>query len=201
MTSVYLAAADLLAAAAARPPSPLQLAWRHTFAFWVQTGLTVARHPAVILLCAAVPAVERGYMVLRARKAGRSELAVLDLLVTLWRVGLVAVAVWAASSGVEWRSLSARVGAATAWQLALSALGSYFAHHLRMVLWELAFFALGFWLAAKLLRGVVLLASRPAWWMRERLHQEAAASVLRNLILFPLALIYLVEMARPVFRQ
>lgn len=200
MTAVHLAAADLISAAVAPPLSPLQLAWRHTCAFWVQTLLTVARHPAVILLCAAVPAVERGYMLLRARRAGRGELAILDLLVTLWRAGLVAVAIWAASSGVEWKALSQRFGVITAWQLALSALGSYIANHLRMVLWELLFFAVAFWLGARIVRALVQLGSGTGW-LHDRLHQEAAASVLRNLILFPLALIYLVEMARPVFRQ
>lgn len=201
MTSVLLAAADLLSAAATPPVSPLTLAWQHTCAFWVQTLLTVARHPLLILLCAAVPAIERGYMLLRARQAGRGELALLDLLVTLWRVGLVAVAIWAASSGVEWRTLSARWGVMTAWQLALSTLGSYLANHLRMILWELLFFAVAFWVATRIVRGIVQVAAGPGWWLRDRLHQEAATSVLRNLILFPLAVIYLVEMARPVFRQ
>lgn len=201
MTTVHLAAADLISVAAAPPGSPLMLAWQHTCAFWVQTLLTVARHPLLILLCAAVPAIERGYMLLRARKAGNGELALLDLLVTLWRVGLVAVAIWAASSGVEWRALSARWGAMTAWQLALSTLGTYFASHLRMILWELLFFAVAFWLGTRIVRGLVQMAAGPGWWLRDRLHQEAAASVLRNLILFPLAVIYLVEMARPVFRQ
>ena len=200
MTIVPLAAADLFSAAAAPPLSPLHLAWQHTCAFWLQTLLTVARHPAIILLCAAVPAVERGYMLLRARRAGRGELAILDLLVTLWRVGLIAVAIWAASSGVEWKALSQRFGVITAWQLALSALGSYIANHLRMVLWELLFFAVAFWLGARVVRGIVQLGSGTGW-LHDRLHQEAVASVLRNLILFPLALIYLVEMARPVFRQ
>ena len=194
-------AAILLAVAAVPPESPLTLAWRHTGAFWVQTGLALAHHWLVVLVCAAVPAVERGYRMLRARSATRGQLALMDLLVTLWRVGLCVVAVWAGTSGVEWRSLSARVGVVAAWQFALEELGSYFAHHLRMLVWELLFFALAFWLAGKLLDGLVHLTIRTGVWVRQAPYQQAAASMLRNLILVPLAVIYLVEMARPMFRQ
>lgn len=201
MNAPYAGAAILLSAAAVQPDSPLTLAWHHTGAFWVQTGLALAHHWFVILVCAAVPAVERGYRLLRARSASRSHLAFMDFLVTLWRVGLCVVAIWAGTSGREWHSLSARVGVAAAWQFSLEELGSYFAHHVRMLLWELVFFAIAFWAAGKLLDGVVRLSVRTGVWVREAHYQQAAASVLRNLILVPLAVIYLVEMARPVFRQ
>ena len=201
MIARYVVAAVVPAAAAVRPESPLTLAWRHTGAFWVQTGLAMAHHWFIILVCAAVPAVERGYRLLRARSASRSSLALMDFLVTLWRIGLCIVAIWAGTSGREWHSLSARVGVAAAWQFSLEELGSYFAHHLRMLIWELVFFALAFWAAGKLLDAVVTLAVRTGVWVRETNYQQAAASVLRNLILVPLAVIYLVEMARPIFRQ
>lgn len=201
MNALHGGGASLLAAAAARPESPLALAWRHTGAFWVQTVLALAHHWLVVLVCAAVPAVERGYRMLRARSATRAQLALMDFLVTLWRVGLCVVAVWAATSGVEWRSLSTRVGVIAAWQFALEELGTYFAHHLRMLIWELLFFALAFWAAGKLLDALVRLTVRTGVWVRQAPYQQAAASVLRNLILVPLAVIYLVEMARPVFRQ
>jgi len=201
MIALHGAAVGLLAAAPVRPESPLALAWRHTGAFWVQTGLALAHHWLVVLVCAAVPAVERGYRTLRARSASRGQLALMDFLVTLWRVGLCIVAVWAGTSGVEWRSLSARVGVVAAWQLALEEMGSYFANHLRMLIWELVFFALAFWAAGKLLDALVRLTVRTGVWVRQSPYQQAAASVLRNLILVPLAVIYLVEMARPIFRQ
>jgi hypothetical protein len=191
MIARYVAAAILPVAAAVHPESPLTLAWRHTGAFWVQTGLVMAHHWFVILVCAAVPAVERGYRLLRARSATRSHLALMDFLVTLWRIGLCIVAIWAGTSGREWHSLSARVGVVAAWQFSLEELGSYFAHHLRMLIWA----------AGKLLDAVVSLALRTGVWVRETNYQQAAASVLRNLILVPLAVIYLVEMARPIFRQ
>lgn len=194
-------AAFLFSAPAMSPESPLVQAWRHTGAFWVQTSLALAHHWLVVLVCAAVPAVERGYRMLRARSASRSQLALMDFLVTLWRVGLCIVAIWAGTSGVEWRSLSARVGVIAAWQFALEELGYYFAHHLRMLVWELLFFVLAFWLAGKLLDALVRLTVRTGVWVRQAPYQQAAASVLRNLILVPLAVIYLVEMARPIFRQ
>lgn len=201
MIASYGGAAILFGLAAARPESPLTLAWRHTGAFWVQTGLALAHHWFVILVCAAVPAVERGYRLMRARSASRSHLALMDFLVTIWRIGLCVVAIWAGTSGREWHALAARVGVAAAWQFSLEELGSYFAHHLRMLIWELVFFALAFWAAGKLLDGLVSLTVRTSVWMREANYQQAAASVLRNLILVPVAVIYLVEMARPVFRQ
>lgn len=201
MVCSYDRAAILLSTVAVRPESPLMLAWRHTGAFWVQTGLALAHHWFVILVCAAVPAVERGYRMLRVRSASRSHLALMDFVVTLWRIGLCVVAIWAGTSGREWHSLSARVGAAAAWQFSLEELGSYFAHHLRMLIWELVFFALAFWAAEKLLDALVSLIVRTGVWVRETNYQQAAASVLRNLILVPLAVIYLVEMARPIFRQ
>lgn len=201
MNPPHPGAAILLAASAVPPESPLALAWQHTGAIWVQTGLALERHWFVVLVCAAVPAVERGYRLLRARSASRSQLALMDFLVTLWRVGLCIVAVWAGTTGVEWRSLSARVGVLAAWQFALEELGSYFAHHLRMLIWELVFFALAFWAAGKVLDGLVRLTVRTGVWVRQAPYQQAAASVLRNLILVPLAVIYLVEMARPIFRQ
>lgn len=201
MISACDGAAGLLVAAVANPVSPLELAWGHTCAFWAQTCAVLAHHFAIVLFFAAVPAVERGYMLMQARSAGRGQLALMDLLVTLWRVGLCMVAVWAASSGVEWRSLSAQEGMMSAWQTALTRLGSYFANHLRMLLWELLFFALAFWFGSRILNWLVTLASKSGNWLAEIRRQEAAASILRNLILVPLAVIYLVEMARPVFRQ
>lgn len=193
--------AVLLSADPVRPDTPLMLAWRHTGAFWMQTGLALAHHWLAVLVCAAVPAVERGYRLLRARSATRAQLALMDFLVTLWRVGLCVVAIWAGTSGVEWRSLAARVGALAAWQFALEEMGSYFAHHLRMLIWELLFFAIAFWVAGKLLNALVSLIVRTGVWLRKAPYQQVAASVLRNLILVPLAVIYLVEMARPIFRQ
>jgi hypothetical protein len=180
--------------------SPLALAWRHTGVFWSQTAATLARHPLPILACAAVPAVERCVVLLYGNRLSRGTMAALELLVTLWRVMLCAVAVWAACSGRELHTLTAQMGATAAWQLALENVGAYLAHRVRALLWEILFFIVALLVADRIVRWLVPALSRRMEWLRDKSHQKAALSVWRNLILFPFALIYLVEMARPALR-
>jgi hypothetical protein len=178
----------------------LALACRHTGTFWAQTGLAMFHHPFLIFGCAALPAAERAWVLLRGPWMGRGKLAMLELAVTLWRVLLCGVAVWVACSGREWHTLSAQVGAMAAWQVALQSLGSYMAHHLRMLFWELLLFAAAFLLLHKAISFAVRALSRTWPWLRDEQHQHVARSVLRNLILAPVMLIYIVEMTRPVLR-
>jgi hypothetical protein len=180
--------------------SPLALAWRHTKVFWWQTATAFVRHPLAILACAAIPAAERCYVLLHGKRLSRGPMAALELLVTLWRVILCAVVVWAACSGREQRALVAQIGVMAAWQFALQNIGAYIAYHLRTVLWEILFFALALLLASRMVRWLVIALARSGDWLRERARQEAALSLWRNLILFPVMLIYLVEMARPTLR-
>jgi hypothetical protein len=181
-------------------PSFLALAWRHTVTFWQQTGLTVLHHPWIVLACAAIPAAERAWVLLRGAWVGRGKLALLELFVTLWRVLLCAVAVWAACSGRELHSLTSQVGAMDAWQLAIGKLGAYMAHHLRVLVWELLFFAAAFLLLLRAVSAAVRVLARTSSWLRDEQHQMALQSVLRNLVLAPLILIYIVEMCRPALR-
>ncbi len=180
--------------------SPLALAWQHTELFWAQTWSVVERHPLAVLLCAAVPAALRGYILLRRPSVPRTRLALLELIVTLWRVLLLAVAIWAACSGREWRNLRTHVSAAAAWQIALSRLGWHLAHHLRMVLWQLLIFALGFAILYTLALWILKKLARKEPWLLDPRHQGAVESLLRNLVFVPLGIIYLVEMARPAFQ-
>ena len=182
------------------PASPLTQAWAHTEAFAVQTWSVLRHHPLAVLVCAVVPAAERGYVLLRGRQLKPGQLGLLEGVVTLWRLLLCGVAIWAACSGYELRELRARVGAVGAWQLALDQLGDHIAHHLRAELWELLFFAAGLLLGILLIRWAVRGVARASRWMRETPHQRATVSVLWNLVLVPMAVIYLVEMARPALQ-
>lgn len=182
------------------PLSPLAIAWQHTQEFWVQTLAVIGRHPVAVLICGVVPAAERAYVLVRGERFGRGVLALLEGLVMLWRILLCSVAVWAACSGQEWQALRAQVGAAAAWQVALGRLGFHLAHHLRMVLWELLFFFIGFLLFHQIVVWCVRAVAVRNQWLREPRHQRAVRSILRNLILAPMAVIYLVEMARPAFQ-
>jgi hypothetical protein len=186
--------------AAIHAVSPLALAWRHTEAFWGQTAVTFVRHPLAILACAAVPAAERCYVLLRGKDLNRGKMAALELLATVCRVLLCAVAVWAACSGREQQALAAHMGTMATWQIYLENVGIYVAHHLRTVLWEFLFLVLAVLLAGRIVRWLVAALAHGAGWMKEPAHRQAALSVWRNLIVFPFVLIYLVEMARPTLR-
>jgi hypothetical protein len=180
--------------------SPLAVAWRHTGVFWSQTAAAFVRHPVAILACAAIPAIERCYVLLHGTRLSRGPMAALELLVTVWRVILCAVAVWAACSGRELRALTARMGATAAWQMTLENVGAYLSHQVRAVLLEIVFLALVLLLAERIACWVVGSLSRRVQWFREHTHRQAVLSLWRNLILFPVALIYLVEMVRPGLR-
>ena len=184
----------------AQAVSPLALAWQHTEVYWWKTAAALVHHPLAILACAAVPAAGRCYVLLCGPRLRRGSMAALELLVTLWRVMLCAVAVWAACSGRELGALSARIGAIVAWQEALENVGVYLAHHLRAVLWEILFFGVALLVADRIVRWLAAAMARSVDWLRQPANQQAALSVWRNLIVFPVVLIYLVEMARPALR-
>ena len=179
---------------------PLHQAWRHTGEFWIQVGATLAHHPVVLLVCAAVPAIERGFAYLHPGVLDRGRMALLEALVTLWRILLVAVAVWAASSGLLWQQIRRQASPMAAWQIALSQVGFQFAHHLRMVLWELLFLVLAVLVIYLLVIWCVQALGRSVPWMREPRHRAATLSIVRNLVFVPVLVIYLVEMARPTLQ-
>jgi hypothetical protein len=180
--------------------SPLALAWRHTGVFWSQTAATLARHPVAMLACAAVPAAGRCFVLLRGTGLNRGAMATMELLVTMWRAMLCAAAVWAACSGQELHVLAAQMGVGAAWQLALENVGAYLAHHIRALVWEVLFFVVALLLVDWIARWLARALAARIVWLRDPLHRKAALSVWRNLILLPVALIYLVEMARPALR-
>lgn len=185
---------------AAHSESPLHLAWRHTGEFWTELAGVIVHHPVAILVCAAVPAVERGFAHLHPGMIDRGRLALLEMLITLWRVLLVIVAVWAATSGIEWQQLRNQSGAMAAWQIALSQVGAHLAHHIRMVLWELLFLVVALLVAYWIFVWCVRALSGSISWLRPVRHRQAALSIGRNLVFAPVLVIYLVEMARPVFQ-
>ena len=174
-------------------PTGFAMAWHNSGEFWVQTGLAVARHPVVVLVCAAVPAAERAYLLLETRRIPAWKQSLLEGLVTLWRVLLCVGMVWVAVSGERWQLLRAHFSRNTAAQVALQRMGKYLGDHLHVVLWELFFFVTAF----LLLNYLLVLMSRALIHpdiLRPRDRRKAFVSVLRNLVLVPLALIYLVEL-------
>jgi hypothetical protein len=177
------------------------MAWEHTRLFWWQTGVAVAAHPLAVLFCAAVPAAERGYTLSQKEPIPRARLVLLEATVTLWRLFLCWVAVRVALSRPEWLHLREQAMSLAGWQLAMQRIGIHLSSHLRVVFWEIVLFFAAFLLLNALLGWLLqLLASVSRNWLRVTQHRKAAASVLRNLILAPLAVVYLVELLRPVFQ-
>jgi len=174
-------------------PTGMATAWHNSGYFWTETWTAVARHPLVVLACGALPAAERAYMLLETRPFPRWRLTLLEGILTLWRILLCVGLVWVAVNSERWALLRSHFSANETAQIAMQRLGRYLGDHLHAVLWELFFFAAAF----LLLNYLIVLASRaiiPADPPGQRNRRRAFLSVLRNLVLVPLALIYLVEL-------
>lgn len=174
-------------------PTGFTTAWHNSGAFWVATLSAVARHPLLILICAAVPAAERAYMLLETRPIPRWRLTLLEAVLTVWRILLCVGAVWVAVTPERWRALQLHFSGNAAAQRAMQQLGAYLGQHLHAVLWELVLFAAAFLLLNYLLVLMSRALLRPDV-LRAKSRRKAFVSVLRNLVLVPLALIYLVEL-------
>jgi hypothetical protein len=175
------------------PPAGFTTAWHNSGDFWAETWVAVMRHPLVVLACGAVPAAERAYLLLETRPIPRWRLTLLEAILTLWRVLICVAMVWVAVSPERWALLRSNFSGSTSAQMALQRMGTYLGDHLHVVLWELFLFAAAF----LLLNYLLVLASRamvPADLPGQRNRRRAFVSVLRNLVLVPLALIYLVEL-------
>jgi len=174
-------------------PTGFTTAWHNSGEFWAETLSAVARHPLLIVVCAAVPAAERAYMLLETRPISRGRVALLDAVLTVWRILLCVGAVWVAVTPERWEAIRLHFSGNASAQRAMQQLGAYLGNHLHVVLWELAFFAAAF----LLLNYLLVLASRGLSHMgmlQRKNARKAFVSVLRNLVLIPLALIYLVEL-------
>jgi hypothetical protein len=174
-------------------PTGLDTAWQNSGEFLRQTGMAVARHPLAVLAFGVVPAAERAYLLLHRKPIPQWRLTMLEALLTVWRILLFVGAVWVAITPERWRVVRLHFSGNAAAQRALEQMGGYLGQHLHAVLWELALFAAGFLLLNYLLvlmaRGLARLGA-----LREANQKKAFVSVLRNLVLVPLALIYLVEL-------
>jgi hypothetical protein len=179
-------------------PTGFPAAWQNSLEFWAQTGMAVARHPLVVLACSAVPAAERAYLLLHEDPIPRWRLTLHEAVLTVWRILLCFCALWVVLTPEKWRAFWSRFSDNDAMQKSLQHLGAYLGLHLHVVLWELFLFAAAFLLLNYALlwmgRGLTRLGA-----LREADRQKAFGSVLRNLVLVPLALIYLVELLQQKF--
>lgn len=171
-------------------------AWQTTKVFWQSTFLALQRHPLPLFTCAAIPAAIRAYLLLHVRAIHRWQLNAIDALLVGARVLLCVIAVWVALPATEWVELKHYVCQPTAFEVALQRIGLYLGKSLHIFFWEALFFIVAFLLLNALLASVARPLSRSKTATATHLRHRALTSILRNLLLVPAALVYLVEILR-----
>jgi hypothetical protein len=173
-------------------------AWKSSGAFLALTLAAFARHPGIILLYAAPPATERAWVLLRTKPVPAWWLPSLEALVVVWRVLFLAVAVWIVLPPQEMAQLRASLTSTATVQDSLDHLGANIGNHLWVFSWEALFFLIVFfavfwlmnWGARRWIQGV------------DKVHVEkenermALGVVARNLLLYPIAVMYGVVVIR-----
>jgi hypothetical protein len=175
-------------------------AWQMSAAFWKQTFAAFLSHPGIVLLYATPVALERAWVVLRNRPIPAVSLVWLEACVNLWRLLLCAVAVWIVVTPAEAAYLLKILQSNTLIQATIDSLSLSLGDHVWLLAWEI-----GFCLAACIVLNLLLSGVARIWVMGQDVEPEekknrrvAATAVARNLILVPLALIYVVIVVRQV---
>jgi hypothetical protein len=180
-------------------PYGFAAAWQHSRTFWQQTFAATVHHLPVLLAVAVVPAALRAYFILKDHPIRRWELNLTEALLTVFRILICVVAIWVTLTPREWQTFKLRLRDTDQLQFAMQRLGAYLGRALHLLIWEVLFFVVAFWLLHVILSLVADRLTRQGNPDRRALRYRALGSVLRNLILGPLALIYLVAFARTAF--
>jgi hypothetical protein len=145
-------------------------------------------------------AAERGWVLLRTRPVPAWWIPCLDALLILWRVLMCAVALWVVLTPSQTATLRDVLASNTLMQAKLDGLGMAIGRQLWLLAWEILLYIAAFSLLNLLLS---LLASM--WARRQNVdpgrkeNQRAAlAAIARNLLLIPMALIYIAVVVRYV---
>ncbi|GGG90466.1 hypothetical protein [Silvibacterium dinghuense] len=179
--------------------SEFAAAWQHSKMYLQETGIAVRSHLTLLLVLCIIPASLRVYLHLRTRPAQRWEINLSEALITAWRVLLCAVCIWAISTGHQWHTFKERLFMPDQLELAMQKLGLNLGGTLYVLLWELLIFALGMWLVHQLLSLAADLLTRNGYRGGRPVRRKAVASALRNLILAPLSVLYVVALIRHAF--
>jgi hypothetical protein len=180
-------------------PYGLAAAWQHSKLFWQQTLAAAGHHLQLLLAVSIIPAALRAYLILKAQPIGRWELNLAEALLTVWRILICAVAIWAVLTPREWQLFKLRIQDTDQLQFAMQKLGAYLGKALHILLWELLLFAVAFGLLHWAMSLIAAQLARSGARDRRVLRYKAICSFLRNLILAPLALIYMVAIMRQAF--
>lgn len=186
--------------AASHAGSPLAEAWRLSGVFWRQTLIAFARHPVILLLYAAPPATERAWLLIRTKSVPAWWLPTLEAFVAVWRLLMCAIAVWILLTPPQMRALRATLASNAQVQEALYHLGRNIGKQLWLLLWEIVLFAAAFLILSWLFGRMARLWVRGQDMALDQMDNQrlALASVARNLLLVPLALMYVTAVIRHI---
>ena len=180
-------------------PYGFAAAWQHSRIFWQETLTAAAHHIPLLLAVAIVPAALRAYFTLRRRQIRHWELNLAEALLTILRVLICIVAIWITLTPHQWQAFKLHIQHIDQLQFAMQRLGAYLGKAVHTLLWELLLLVVAFWLMHLVLSLIADQLARPGPSDRQIVRRKAIGSVLRNLILAPLALIYLVTIVRQAF--
>lgn len=182
-------------------PSPygFAAAWQNSRGFWQQTLTAVGHHLPLLLAAVVIPAALRAYFILKAEPVRAWELNLAEALLTVWRILICAIAVRIGLTPGEWQSFKQHLRDSDQLQLATQRLGAYLGRALHILLWELLLFAISLWLLHVFLSLIADILTRYSTPDRRVPHYKALGSILRNMIMVPLALVYLVALMRQPF--
>jgi hypothetical protein len=175
-------------------------AWRLTGTFWLQSLAAFARHPGLVLLYAVPAAAARAWVLLRTRPVPAWWIPCLDALLILWRLLMCAVALWIVLTPPQIATLRATLTSNSLLQSKLDGLGVTVGRQLRLLSWEIALYVVAFlllnWLLTLIAR--LCIGARKIAPERKKNQRVALAAILRNLLLVPLALIYVAVVIRDI---
>jgi hypothetical protein len=166
--------------------------------FWQQTLTAMAQHAGIILLYAAPPATVRAWILLRTKPVPAWWLPSLEAFVALWRLLMCGVAVWVVLTPAQMNALRGTVTSDASIQVRLSRLGEIIGRQVWLLAWEIVLFAAAFLLLCLFVNLVARfwIQGQDADPIRLRTQRAAFATVGRNLLVYPLALIYIVVVVR-----
>jgi hypothetical protein len=169
-------------------------AWSLTGFFWAKTLAIFAHHAGIILLYAAPPATFRAWVLLRTKPVPAWWLPSLEALLIVWRLLMCGVAVWVALTPDQFSNLTDALQSEVLIQTSLSRLGGNVGDQLWLLAWETCFFLVAFLLLSLLLSYMSKLWVQGQDLSDERKGAQTTAmfAASRNLLLVPLALIYVV---------
>lgn len=173
-------------------------AWELSRRLWVETITAFAQHFAVVLLYAAPPATYRAWAILRTKAIPGWWSPVVEVLIAVWRLFMIALAVWIVLTPTELTALEALLTNGAPGQDIFYSLGQAVQNQSELLAWELAFFLAGillvWWVFSLMAR--LWIQGMDMDMERKKVQRRALTAAAVNLLLVPAAMIYAVVLTR-----